>query len=124
MQHLRQLGVGLVLSCVMAGTVVANPGGDQTQGATLSLQEYTRHVDLALRPMFSPLISDWIQQRYGLDASAQIRFIAVGPSGVVHVHVDAVAPGKACVFALFCKWENGWKVTQVENHSGSTSGCH
>ncbi|MFZ5817837.1 MAG: hypothetical protein ACOY93_21510 [Bacillota bacterium] len=81
-------------------------------------------MNLALRPMFSPLITQWIQQRHGHHATARIRFIGLEPNGIVHVHVDAEAPGKTCVFALFYEWKNGWKLAHIDNHSGSASGCH
>lgn len=122
MQSLRQLVLGLVLSYMITGAAAANPPGDRTPGPDLMIQEYARRIDMALRPVFSPLITQWVQQRYGHSASGRIRFIDFDPSGVVRVHVDAEAPNKTCVFALYYEWENGWKLVQVDNHSGSASG--
>lgn len=124
LQHFWQPVLGLVFSCVLAGTAVANPSGEKTSGANLTMQECARRVDLALRPMFSPLITQWVQEQYGHEASARIRFIALEPNGVVHLHVDAMAPGRTCVFALFYQWKNGWMLAQADNHSGSASSCH
>lgn len=124
MQHVWKIVLGVLLGAVMVGTAVANPPGEAKPDPNPALQEYTRRVDLALRPLFSPLVTKWIQQKYGKDATARIRFIAVEPNGVLHVHVDAEAPGKTCIFALFYEWRDGWRIDQVDNHSGSASGCH
>jgi hypothetical protein len=109
---------------MMSRSALAVPPDHETPGSNLTVQEYHRQLELALRPMFLPLIRQWIQQRYGHDASASIRFIALEPNGVVHVHVDAEAPGRTCIFAFFYERKNGWKLVQVDNHSGSASGCH
>lgn len=123
MQHVWRVVLGVLLSAAMVGTAVANPPGEATSDPNSALQEYTRRVDLALRPMFSPLVTKWIQQKYGKDATARIRFIAVEPNGLLHVHVDAEALGKTCIFALLYEWRDGWRIDQVDNHSGSASGC-
>lgn len=89
----------------------------------ITAQECQRRVDLALRPAFQPLAARWVRQRLGPDATASIRTIGLEAGGTIHVHVDATAPDKACIFALYYRWENGWQQDQVDNHSPAASGC-
>ena len=123
MRSVAGFALVLTLSGFMFGTAVgASPGQEDSKG-TITIEEYHRRVDRALRPAFLPLVTEWVQNRYGQQATAKIRFIGLEPSGRIHVHVDAEAPNKACIFAFYFEWRSGWKLVQVDNHSASSSGC-
>jgi hypothetical protein len=123
MQRSGRLLVSLVLSCsLFSGAEAAPETRDPTQWS-IGIQEYHRRVNVALRPVFLPLVTQWIQHRYGTEASASIRNIGFEQNGLIHVHVDAEVPNRSCIFALFYEWKNGWNLVQVDNHSASASGC-
>lgn len=77
----------------------------------------------ALRPALMPLAVQWAKEKYGPEATVDLRFISIHRNGTIQVHIDVEAPGRTCVFALFFKWQDGWRLVSFDDHSGSASGC-
>jgi hypothetical protein len=97
--------------------------GEEPPKWEITIQEYHHRVNVALRPVFLPLVTQWIQHRYGAESRASIRTIGFEENGVINVHVDAKAANRTCIFSFFYEWKNGWKLVKVDNYSASASGC-